>query len=178
MEGSDQQIQFNSVLTQMDTELTNLQSGKGTLGLLLKDEKTRENLRGTIDNLAQSMEALSEAKGLLGTVIHDPEFAQVWKDTSQRLEEATEQLGPEGTGLLSRLIHSKKLADDLAAAFAATTEISKDINEGPGTLYSLIKDPSLFNDARETLTLLRDSTEDLREQEPVTSFFSILFAPF
>ena len=178
LEGSDQQIQFNSVLTQMDTELTNLQSGKGTLGLLLKDEKTRENLRGTIDNLAQSMEALSEAKGLLGTVIHDPEFAQVWKDTSQRLEEATEQLGPEGTGLLSRLIHSKKLADDLAVAFAAISEISKDINEGPGTLYSLIKDPSLFNDARETLTLLRDSTEDLREQEPVTSFFSILFAPF
>ena len=50
--------------------------------------------------------------------------------------------------------------------------------QGPGTLHSLINNPELYQDARETLTLLRDSTEDLREQEPVTAFFSILFAPF
>ena len=117
-------------------------------------------------------------QGDLGAVIHDEEFVTTVRESMRSISKVTEELGPEGAGMLARLIHSKKLGDEVASAIGAISQISQDINNGPGTLHSLIKDPSLFNDARETLTLLRDSTEDLREQEPVTAFFSILFAPF
>lgn len=178
LEGSDQQVQFNQVLSRVDSGLASIEAGEGTLGLLLKDSDTRNNLEKTIEDLAISLDAIANAKGLLGTAIHDPEFAANWSKSMELIRKTTEQLGPEGTGMLARLIHSKKLGDEVATAIESISQISADINNGPGTLHSLIKDPSLFNDARETLTLLRDSTEDLREQEPVTAFFSILFAPF
>ena len=178
LEGSDQQVQFNRVLSRVDSEMGAIEAGEGTLGLLLKDRETRENLKKTIGDLTVSLDAIANAKGLLGAVIHDEEFVTTVKESMRSISKVTEELGPEGAGMLARLIHSKKLGDEVASAIGAISQISQDINNGPGTLYSLIKDPSLFNDARETLTLLRDSTEDLREQEPVTAFFSILFAPF
>ena len=177
-EGSDQQIRFNRLLTNMDTEMGKISAGEGTLGLILNDEKTRSEVRSFITQLSESMDNIYQAKGLLGRAINDPDFAQAWIDISSDFKNASEQLGPEGMGLLARLLHSKNLADDLSSSIAAIKTISNNINEGPGTLYNLIKDPSLFNEARQTLTLLRDSTEDLREQEPVTAFFSILFSPF
>jgi phospholipid/cholesterol/gamma-HCH transport system substrate-binding protein len=178
LNGSEQQMQFNRVLSRVESEMAAIEAGEGSLGLLLKDPETRENLKKTVEDLSISLDAIANAKGLLGTAIHDEEFAADWTKSMESIRQTTEQLGPEGTGMLARLIHSKKLGDELAVAIESISQISSDINNGPGTLYSLIKDPTLFNDARETLTLLRDSTEDLREQEPVTAFFSILFAPF
>ncbi|OUU23420.1 MAG: hypothetical protein CBC13_05590 [Planctomycetia bacterium TMED53] len=178
LQDSAQQTEFNNILAQVNSSLKSIEAGEGTVGLLLKDEETRNNLENAFADLAEFSDAIAESRGLLGKAINDPEFFALFNDAMKELKSAATQLGPTGTGPLARLIHSESMGDDLEASLIAMRSITTDINEGPGTLHSLIKDPSLFNDARETLTLLRDSTEDLREQEPVTSFFSILFSPF
>ena len=111
-------------------------------------------------------------------ILNDATFKETWRDTVANWRAASEQLTESGTGSLSRILHDKELATKLDNAVSSIASISSSIETGPGTLYSLITDKQLYQDARETLTLLRDSTEDLREQEPVTAFFSILFAPF
>jgi phospholipid/cholesterol/gamma-HCH transport system substrate-binding protein len=121
---------------------------------------------------------LTGTDALAGTILNDATFKDTWTNTVANLKAASEQLTKDGTGSLSRILHDQELATKMDSAVSSIASISSSIENGPGTLNSLIKDPGLYEEARETLTLLRDSTEDLREQEPVTAFFSILFAPF
>ena len=63
MEGSDQQVKFDRILTQMDSGLASIQAGEGALGLLLKDEKTRTNLDDSIRTFSESIEAIANSPG-------------------------------------------------------------------------------------------------------------------
>lgn len=178
LEGSQQQLQLQSILTKVEVAMQDFSEGKGTVGMLFKDSEAREKVLSSINRLDRITEKLAGTEGLAGTVLNDATFKQSWIDTVTNLKTASKQLRENGTGALSRLLHDEQLANDLDIAVSSIANISESIQNGPGTLHSLINNPELYQDARETLTLLRDSTEDLREQEPVTAFFSILFAPF
>ena len=177
-EGSEQQVQLKSILTRIEVAMKDFSEGKGTVGMLFKDDEARERVLTAINRFDRITEKLAGTEGLAGTVLNDSTFRQSWIDTAANLKTASKQLTATGTGVLSRLLHDEQLAANLDTAITSIASISESIKDGPGTLTSLINTPELYQDARETLTLLRDSTEDLREQEPVTAFFSILFAPF
>ncbi|MEC9476097.1 MAG: MlaD family protein [Planctomycetota bacterium] len=178
LEGSDQQVQLRSILTQIEVAMDDFSQGKGTVGMLFKDDEAQESVLSSIKRLDTITTKLVGTEGLAGTILNDSTFKQGWIDTVTNLKTASIQLRENGVGTISRLLHDEQLAMDLDTAVSSIASISESIQDGPGTLHSLINNPELYQDARETLTLLRDSTEDLREQEPVTAFFSILFAPF
>ncbi len=178
LEDSDQHKQFKSVLGRIDLAMKEFNDGKGTIGWLFKDQVAREKVETAVDRIDKITEKLTGTDGLAGMILNDATFKETWRDTVANWRAASEQLTESGTGSLSRILHDKELATKLDNAVSSIASISSSIETGPGTLYSLITDKQLYQDARETLTLLRDSTEDLREQEPVTAFFSILFAPF
>ena len=178
LEGSEQQLQLKSILTKIEVAMEDFSAGKGTVGMLFKDDEAREKVLSSINRLDTITDKLVGTEGLAGTVLNDATFKQSWIDTVANLKTASKQLRETGVGAISRLLHDEQLAANLDTAVSSIASISESIQDGPGTLHSLINNPELYLDARETLTLLRDSTEDLREQEPVTAFFSILFAPF
>ena len=169
---------FSKTASTIDLAMKEFNEGKCTIGWLFKDRVAREKVQTLVDRIDKITEKLTGTDGLAGMILNDATFKETWRDTVANFKVASEQLTESGTGSLSRILHDKELAKNLDIAVSSIASISSSIENGPGTLYSLITDKQLYQDARETLTLLRDSTEDLREQEPVTAFFSILFAPF
>ena len=175
---SVQRQQFDRLLTLLDQEMQYFSSGEGTAGMIFKDQEFQEHVRSRARNVDQITTSLAGTDGIAGRVIHDKTLSQYWMDISMNLRSASEQLNETGQGPLRDLLHDRELRTRMRNAINAIASISEAIEKGPGTLHSLINNPELYQEARETLTLLRDSTEDLREQEPVSAFFSILFAPF
>lgn len=178
LEDSVQHKEFKSVMSRIDLAMKEFNDGKGTIGWLFKDQVAREKVQAAVDRVDVITEKLAGTDALAGMILNDATFKKTWKDIVANWRAASEQLTESGTGALSRILHDQELATKMKSAVSSIASISSSIENGPGTLTSLIKDEGLYEDARETLTLLRDSTEDLREQEPVTAFFSILFAPF
>ena len=177
-EDSEQHKQFKSILADIRAAMQEFRDGKGAIGLLFKDQEVRQKVQSAVDRIDVITAKLTGTDALAGTILNDATFKDTWTNTVANLNAASEQLTKDGTGSLSRILHDQELATKMDSAVSSIASISSSIENGPGTLNSLIKDPGLYEEARETLTLLRDSTEDLREQEPVTAFFSILFAPF
>jgi phospholipid/cholesterol/gamma-HCH transport system substrate-binding protein len=175
---SIQRQQFDRLLTLLDQEMQFFSSGEGTAGMIFKDAEFQEHVRTTARNVDRITTSLAGTDGIAGRVLHDKTLSQYWMDISVNLRSASEQLNETGQGPLRDLLHDRELRTRMRDAIEAIASISEAIEKGPGTLHSLINNPELYQEARETLTLLRDSTEDLREQEPVSAFFSILFAPF
>ena len=172
---SPQQLQFNKLLSTLLSDYLQFSEGPG---MALKDPGNLVKVNDIIAHIDQLTSALAGTDGLAGRFINDEALVQSWLDITTDLRSAAAQLGPAGQGALSELLHDEQLREKLKTAITSIASISEAIEKGPGTLHSLINNPELYLEARETLTLLRDSTEDLREQEPVTAFFSILFAPF
>ncbi len=172
---SPQQLQVNQLLSTLLSDYVQFSEGPG---MALKDADNLQKINDIISHIDTTTAALATTDGLAGRLIHDEALVQNWLDITTDLKSAAAQLSPTGKGALRVLLHDEELRDGLKTAISAIASISEAIEKGPGTLHSLINNPELYLEARETLTLLRDSTEDLREQEPVTAFFSILFAPF
>ena len=83
-----------------------------------------------------------------------------------------------GDGVLASLVSNPELRDNVERATADIAAITDQIRTGPGTMNSLIYRTELYDRATEAAALLRDTTEDAREQAPISTFFGILFAPF
>jgi len=178
LEGTEQQQQFNRVMALLQENFVYFSEGNGTLGMLFKDKVVQGKVDDSITRISTITETLTGTDGLAGKILNDPSLSQYWTEVSRNLKNASIQLSEDGQGAMRDILFDGELREKLGSAVAAIASISVAIEQGPGTLHSLIHNPELYLEARETLTLLRDSTEDLREQEPVTAFFSILFAPF
>jgi len=61
----------------------------------------------------------------------------------------------------------------LDASLQNLEEVSRQIKEGEGSLGLLINDPSLYNEATNTMREARNLIEDLREQAPISAFISL-----
>ena len=71
---------------------------------------------------------------------------------------------------------------DITVTFKSFSEninvISENIRDGKGTLGKLISDDKIANQTSELLSGLKDSTEDMREQAPITSFLRAALLAF
>ncbi len=121
------------VTQQLAEVMTNINSGRGTLGRLIQDSTIAENINLTIKNFKTSSEGLDEAIEL--TKENVIAFMESLQKTAAKTEMASNQLG----------------------------EIMVDINSGHGTLGMLIRDSTTSLNITETILNLKESSEGLNE---------------
>ena len=68
--------------------------------------------------------------------------------------------------------------DNIKVAVSNLRSFSEKLNSGQGTLYKLLTDDKIANQASDLLEQLRDTIEDAREQAPVTSFIRAALTAF
>lgn len=128
----------------------NIEEGKGTLGLLLKDDSVfvdakalmneAKEAAGTIKNIAKEVE---EGKGALGKLLKDDSIYLEAKDTVKNLREITDS-----------------------------------VRKGEGTLGKLAKDETLYIETKRAIKDIQRASEGVQEMTPVTvlgTLLSILF---
>ncbi|NLB56623.1 MAG: MCE family protein [Lentisphaerae bacterium] len=111
----------------------------------LEEGGITENIQITLANLRDITDKINTGEGALAKLINEPDL---YNDAAKIVNEIK-------TALVEREM-LKKIED----AVANLNEISEKINEGDGTLAKLINDPSLFDEAADTLAALKQLVAD------------------
>ncbi|MGE3163681.1 MAG: MlaD family protein [Planctomycetota bacterium] len=161
------------------------------LGALLRDSELTDGVRHSVRDFEQIaadtraiVAEIRSGNGALGKLIMDAETGEGLTNVISNVETAAEnfnQLMTEvrsGDGVLAAIINNKDWSDKFLSTLTNIEEISRKLNDGDGAFARLLNDPSLIEEATRLLTLLRESTEDLREQAPISSFVNVLFSAF
>lgn len=161
------------------------------LGALLRDEELTQSARKTFENAEllttdlQAMAADARAgKGTLGMLLTDDELAGEIRTLVGNLDRSATDFGElvaevrKGDGILARIINDEVWAESFFTTLKNVEDIARKINSGDGAFAQLLNDKTLIAEATNLLTLLRESTEDAREQAPINSFVNVLFSGF
>lgn len=84
------------VMAGAKTTVTNLNAGKGTLGLLLTDDALYRDTTTAMDNLKEIMQKINRGQGTVGKLVNEENFLSTLKLTLQKVEKATDSLEDQG----------------------------------------------------------------------------------
>jgi phospholipid/cholesterol/gamma-HCH transport system substrate-binding protein len=135
-----------------------LDQGTGTLGLLLNDPGLYERVSGTMGDVQQSVRDL-------GAVAHN-------------LSEGKSTLGKlvtEDDGLYAQM---RDTVDSLQATARNAQEITASVAQGEGTLGRAVTDPSLYDEAQDTLHTVNRATQSVEDQSAISLLGTIVTSLF
>jgi phospholipid/cholesterol/gamma-HCH transport system substrate-binding protein len=125
-------------------------AGKGSLGLLVKDDRLYNGAASTAENLAAISSNIVTSRSAIGVLLNDQDTGTAIKSTLRNLDSISRSVD-EGKGAFGLVVKDQQFRDRIQRIF---TEV-------------------------ERLTVeFRDSVEDLREQAPVNAFLGAVFAAF
>lgn len=166
---------FRAASASLKRILGSVEQGEGLLGQLVRDGETSRAIvddlqvglrqfRLAAESLRVTVDKVASGQGTLGALIQDPYAGRViltgLSRSAANLESLTRELR-HGEGILKRLMTDRPYAERLLRHLEQTTrdlaEIAARIERGDGTLGALVKDPGLYNDAREVLASAKGS---------------------
>ncbi len=106
---------------------------------------------------------INRGDGTLGKLVND---AQLYNDARDIVDEIRVSL------------KERHLLANIEAAAANLNEITAKVNNGEGTLGLLVNDKALYLEAKQMISDVRATLDDLRETSPIVTFSSIFFGAF
>jgi len=88
--------QADGMITQVRGLIDEINSGKGTLGKLAKDEALYVETTGAMTNLREILQKMNQGQGTVGKLINDDSFLKNAKLSLQKLDKATDGLEDQG----------------------------------------------------------------------------------
>jgi phospholipid/cholesterol/gamma-HCH transport system substrate-binding protein len=123
----------NDAIGKVDSILSDLQSGKGTGGKVLKDDAMYNNLTSSLAHLNSILADADAGKGGLGLLAKDPAFAKRLNDTLTQANALVTNIN-DGKGTLGKFA-----TDD-----AAYTNINKLLTESTTLVSTIRQDPKKY----------------------------------
>jgi phospholipid/cholesterol/gamma-HCH transport system substrate-binding protein len=139
-----------------------LNSGKGTIGVLMNDPEVARKLVSTIDQLQALTSQITSGKGTLGKLANDDTLYDQAQSAITKLNNIATRLD-SGEGSAGKLLKDDALYKNLNAAVANTNELLASINSGKGSLGKLAKDPAMAEKIEESVTRLNLVLKDINE---------------
>jgi phospholipid/cholesterol/gamma-HCH transport system substrate-binding protein len=139
-----------------------LNSGKGTIGVLMTDPVVAKKLMTTIDQLQTITSQISNGKGTLGKLITDDSFYDKANSTMTKLDDIAAHLD-NGEGTAGKFLKDDSLYNNLNAAIDNANHLLADVNSGKGSLGRLAKDPAFAHQVEESVTRLNELLKGLNE---------------
>ena len=76
--------------------INDVNAGKGTLGMLVKDDSLYTETTASMLNLKEILQKVNQGQGTIGKLVNDMEFYKNAKLTLQKVDKATEGLEDQG----------------------------------------------------------------------------------
>lgn len=172
---------FKVAVEEIKATFQNANSGEGTIGMLLRDEDTRQRAYNLIvdasDTFARIRDDVTSDKGIISYLLRDEKGKESLSATIEKLNGVITEIR-EGKGIAARIIHDPELADRIGEIVEDFHDLVHKVNSGQGTLGQLVNNPKAWDELVRILVLARETIEDIREQAPVSTFVNAAFAAF
>lgn len=176
--GNDLLKQIDSMSGPVNEILAKANSGQGTLGRVINDERLYDSLDGavaetklTMLKLQNTIDRINRGEGSAGKLVNDPELYNSLNKTVKELEAISSDIRA-GRGTAGKLINDEALYSDTRAAInelrSAAARINEvavdiraitgDIREGRGTAGKLLKDEAFYDDAKDAIAKFGNAT--------------------
>jgi phospholipid/cholesterol/gamma-HCH transport system substrate-binding protein len=147
-------------IDRIDSLVTKIERGQGTIAKLLNDPALYNNLLGATQSLSALLEDVKNPKGTLGMLIEDPTVYKKILAATSSIEEFAKKIN-EGSGTLRYLVEDPSLYDKALTAASQIEEFSKKLNQGQGTLKRMIEDPALYENLNSDLKKIHSILEKI-----------------
>jgi len=152
-----------TVIQELDTMLTRMNRGDGTLGRLANDEELYTGMTKLIGNLTKLVGSLEANQERLVASI---------EKTSDALSDVSGQVS-KNTGTLGKVINDPALYDNLTATSAQLDSIMLKINSAEGTLGLFVNDTALYSEFTNLMVRVGNLVTDIEENPRKYFKFSV-----
>lgn len=146
---SDNREKINAIIDNLQhftenikTASDKINSSEGTLGTLMNDKKTAEEVKTILTNIASISTRIDQGTGAIGALVSDEDTGKSVKIALKNLSEITNKI-TAGKGPIARLLNDRTMGENLSTILTNTKTISNTIKNGKGTIGRLINDPTL-----------------------------------
>jgi phospholipid/cholesterol/gamma-HCH transport system substrate-binding protein len=161
---ADVSEQATAGIEQITGLVTDIRSGKGTVGKLMTDDELYAELRQFTRSANAVTDAIQKGRGTLGKLVNDPAAATALEGSLRNLETMTHRINA-GEGSLGKLLNDDAFAQSLTGATTNLRTLTDRINQGDGTLGKLVTDQALYNKLNDLSTRLNDVVTRLNAGE-------------
>jgi len=151
--GYDVMTSARGLLKRIEAIVSEVESGKGSIGKFLKDDEFYNRLTATVAETQQVASAINSGRGTVGRLIYDDRLYDDVRASVSRLD-AILQGVEQGQGTAGKLIRDPALYDDARKTVGELGRLVEDLNAGKGTAGKLLKDEALHREIRSTIAKL------------------------
>ena len=141
---SDLTSTASASLRQMDQLLTDIRSGRGTLGRLVTDDRLYTELQAFISSAGDVTQAINRGEGTLGGLINDPRAYESLRASLSNLQAITNRIN-SGEGALGRFLQDEAMGESLSNTLTNMASVTERLQEGEGTAGRLLTDRELYD---------------------------------
>lgn len=159
----------NDVLTNLRglsaklNDVTNqIQSGKGTLGMLIYDQAFYNRMNSMASDVQSLMDRVEKGEGTLGKLTKDDTLYQRAVATIDHINQLTEDI-QHGKGSAAKFISDPSLYNEMHQLVSRANVLIDNVNKGQGTLGKLATDAQLYNRMNESLDRLSVVTDRIQQ---------------
>jgi phospholipid/cholesterol/gamma-HCH transport system substrate-binding protein len=124
--------------------VSDIRTGKGTVGKLMTDERLYNELQEFVGSAGALTKGIRDGRGTLGKLATDPKAANALEASLTNLERLTAQINA-GQGSLGKLVKDDAFANSLHGATSNIQDLTAKLNRGEGTAGKLLTDQALYN---------------------------------
>jgi phospholipid/cholesterol/gamma-HCH transport system substrate-binding protein len=143
-------VQINSILSRLQELTDAINTGQGTLGMLVHNPKMYNQAVTALASLQRVSDQINSGHGSLGKLINDDAFYDRANDAVTHLDHITSAMD-SGQGSLGKLMHDDTLYNNLNQTAAKANQMLTQIQQGRGTLGLLAKDPEFAGKLKDTV---------------------------
>ncbi len=147
---------MQDILTKADAVITEIQSGKGTLGKFLVDETMYNKFLAIMDQVQKLTETLNSNRGI-GKFINDDALYTDVRGAVARINNLMDEID-QGQGTIGKFIKDPALYDqsrdaivDLRKGVATFNQLLADLQAGKGSAGRLLKSDELADEIKATM---------------------------
>ncbi|WP_263374394.1 MlaD family protein [Granulicella aggregans] len=142
---------LNVILAKANNIVDNLQSGKGSIGMLINDPGLYNRANATVSELNTLTNNLNQGRGTIGKLISDDALYNRLNATLGKLDNIVSGLD-KGQGTAGKLLKDETLYNNLNSTLVHANSIMSDADAGKGALGLMLKDPKFRSELSDTLT--------------------------
>lgn len=136
--------QLQDVVGRVDGLLKDIDTGKGNIGKLLKDEELYARVNETAREVDQLVKDVRNSNGTINKLIYDPGLYNDIRRPIQRLDDIVAAI-QKGQGSAGKLLNDTALYDEVRRSMTEVRQMVDNLNAGKGTAGKLLKDDEIAN---------------------------------